>query len=298
MSFNNLEEIRIFNQVVASGGFTAASAALKLPTNIVSRKIAALEARLDVRLLNRSTRKVSLTSEGKILYDRSSALLNEFDALEAQLTKTKDEICGAIKLAVRTTTVEFGLLDALNELLIDHNELEIHLFVSDSPPDIIGAGIDLALMIGELPDSSLVARKIGDVVFCLCASPAYIQRSSPIESLEDLKTHNYVLPWQKKSGHTLTLQHQNGEIIHIEPQSRFQSNDVRTRAAAVYAGVGIGALPLTEVSRRSTEGKLIRVLSQYTLPLIPVWSVKSKERKDDPKLRLIENILQLVVVKM
>lgn len=298
MGFNNLDEIRVFNQVVLSGGFSAASSALKLPTNIVSRKIATLETRLGIRLLNRTTRKISLTSEGKILFDRSTSLLREFDCLELELTKAQTEIYGTVRLAVRTTTVEFGLLDALTEFLNKHTSLEIHLLVSDTPPDMAGAGIDLALMIGDLPNSMLVAKKIGDVVFCLCASCQYISDPTIIKSLDDLADYNYILPWQKKAGYSLTLRRQDDTLFHISPKSRFQSNDVRTRAAAIYAGLGIGALPLAEVEQKVSAGVLVRILPDYTLPLIPVWSVKSKEKKDDPRLRLIEDLLQSVVLKM
>lgn len=298
MSINNLDEVRIFNQVVASGGFTAASVALKLPTNIVSRKIASLEKRLGTRLLNRTTRKISLTTEGKLLFERSSELLQEFDNLEAELTKTKLEISGTLRLAVRTTTIEFGLLDFLSELLSDYKKLDIQLMVSDSPPDIVGSAIDVALMIGELPDSSLIAKKIGDVVFCLCAAPKYIANFGEVISIEDLATHNYISPWQKRSSHKLKLQGSEGKVISLKPHSRFQTNDVRTQANAVYAGLGIGALPMAEVIEQSKSGTLIRVLPQYILPPIPVWSVTSKKKKDDQKVRLIENILQLVVIKM
>lgn len=298
MSFNNLDEIRIFNQVVSSSGFTAAAIALKLPTNIVSRKIASLEKRLGTRLLNRTTRKISLTTEGKLLFERSSELLQEFDNLEVELTKTKLDVSGIIRVAVRTTTIEFGLLDFLSELLIEYKELEIHLVVSDSSPDIVGSAIDVALMIGDLPDSSLIAKKIGEVVFCLCAAPKYIANSGEVKRIEDLENHEYILPWQKRSGYKLKLQGRDGSIISLKPNSRFQSNDVRTRAEAVYAGLGIGAVPLTEVIKQSKEGKLVRILPEFILPPIPVWSVKSKKKKNDQKIQLIENILQLVVLEM
>jgi LysR family transcriptional regulator, regulator for bpeEF and oprC len=298
MSFNNLDELRIFNQVVASGGFTAAAAALKLPTNIVSRKIAALEKQLGVRLLHRTTRKISLTAEGKILVERATQMLRDFDLLEAELTHTRATISGVIKLAVRTTTVESGLVEALHKLLQQYPQLEVHLFVSDEPLDIVGAGIDLALMIGDLPDSSLVAKKIGDVIFCLCASPNYIKTVGSVQTIADLAQHNYIFSWQKKSNSTLVLRHKDGTLFSFAPPSRFQSNDVRARAHAVYAGIGIGALPLAEVVEQARRGKLCRVLGDYTLPIIPVWSVKSKERKDDPKLRLLEDMLQQILMKM
>lgn len=298
MNFNSLDEIRIFNQVVLSKGFSAASETLRIPTNIVSRKVAALESQLSVKLLNRTTRKISLTPEGELLFNRSAELLHHFDSLAKELTKTQTDICGAIRLAVRTTTVEFGLLDAITALLAEHTSLEIQLFVSDTPRDIVAEGIDLALVIGDLPDSLLVAKKIGEVVFCLCAAPAYLANPNGISTPDQLINYNYILPWQKKSDFRLSLRHHNGDIIQITPHSRFQSNDVRTRAAAVYAGLGIGALPIAEVEQKITDGKLVRILPEYTLPFIPVWSVKSKEKKDDPRLRLIEDVLIKVITKM
>jgi DNA-binding transcriptional LysR family regulator len=298
MSFNNLDEIRIFNQVVLSKGFSAASEILRVPTNIVSRKVASLENQLGVKLLNRSTRKISLTSEGELLFNRSVELLQHFDALAKDLTKTQTDICGTIRLAVRTTTVEFGLLNAITALLAEHPSLEIQLLVSDTPRDIVGEGIDLALVIGDLPNSLLVAKKIGEVVFCLCAAPQYLADSASITTPEQLTHYNYILPWQKKLDFRLSLRHKNGDITQITPQSRFQSNDVRTRAAAVYAGLGIGALPIAEVEKKAEEGKLVRVLPDHTLPFIPVWCVKAKEKKDDPRLRLIEDVLVKVITKM
>ncbi|MFO1388383.1 LysR family transcriptional regulator [Cellvibrio sp.] len=298
MGFNNLEEIRIFNQVVLSKGFSAASEILRIPTNIVSRKVAALENQLGVKLLNRTTRKISLTSEGDLLFNRSIELLQHFDSLAQELSKTQTDICGTIRIAVRTTTVEFGLLDAITHLLTEHSSLEIQLIVSDTPRDIVGEGIDLALLIGELPDSLLVAKKIGEVVFCLCAAPKYLAASTSITTPEQLTHYNYILPWQKKLDFRLSLRHKNGDITQITPQSRFQSNDVRTRAAAVYAGLGVGALPIAEVKKKAEEGKLVRVLPDYTLPFISVWCVKAKEKKDDPRLRLIEDALIKVVAKM
>lgn len=298
MSFNNLDEIRIFNQVVLSKGFSAASEILRIPTNIVSRKVAALENQLGVKLLNRTTRKISLTSEGELLFNRSIELLQHFDALANELSKTQTDIRGTIRMAVRTTTVEFGLLDAITALLAEHSSLEIQLLVSDTPRDIVGEGIDLALLIGDLPDSLLVAKKIGEVVFCLCAAPQYLANSTGVTTPQQLTNYNYILPWQKKLDFRLSLRHKNGDVIQITPSSRFQSNDVRTRAAAVYAGLGIGALPIAEVEKNTREGKLVRVLPDYTLPFIPVWCVKAKEKKDDPRLRLIEDVLVKVITKM
>lgn len=298
VSISNLEEIRIFNQVVKSKGFSAAADVLQLPVNLVSRRVASLEQQLGVRLLNRTTRQISLTDEGQILFTRSAHLLAEFDQLAKDISQTQESITGAVRIAVRTTTVEFGVVEKLAELIKKHPQLEIQLFVSDEAVDLIQEGIDLALVIGDLPDSSLAAKRIGDVIFCLCAAPGYIPDTQLIQLPEDLLKFNYILSWQKQFASQLKLQHQDGTQVLITPRSRFKSNDVRTRARAILAGIGIGSLPLAEAVTKIDEGQLVQILPQYSLPAIPVWCVKAPQKREDPRLRLIEDLLTKLVASM
>lgn len=292
MSLDNLQDIRFFNQVVLSQGFTAAAYALQMPVNMVSRRVASLEGRLGVRLLNRTTRKISLTAEGELLYQRSKGLLEGFELLQQDLTKTRKEISGNIRIAVRTTTIEFGFINDLSQELKKFEHLKVQLIVSDGPIDLIKDGIDLALMINELPDSSLVQKKLGDVVFCLCATQDYLQTKKPICGPEDLAQHNFISPIKGNAKITVTLRKKRGKTdrrFEINPQ--FQSNDIRARAAAIYAGLGIGNLPEAEVIKKEKQGKLVRVLPEYVLRPIAVWAVKLFDKKNDPRLRLIEELL-------
>ncbi|MBK8188530.1 MAG: LysR family transcriptional regulator [Cellvibrio sp.] len=250
-SINNLEEIRIFNQVVKSKGFSAAADVLQLPVNLISRRVASLEQQLGVKLLNRTTRQISLTDEGQLLFNRSADLLAGFDKLANDINQNQATISGAIRLAVRTTTVEFGIVEKLAELVQQHSQLEIQLFVSDEPIDIVQEGIDLALVIGDLPDSSLAAKRIGDVIFCLCAASSYISDPTMIQSPDDLLKFNYILSWQKQTPSQLKLCAKNGTEVLITPKSRFKSNDVRTRARAIVSGIGIGTLPYAEAITKS-----------------------------------------------
>lgn len=298
VSINNLEEIRVFNQVVKSKGFSAAADVLQLPVNIVSRRVASLEQQLGVKLLNRTTRQISLTDEGQILFNRSAELLAGFDKLAREINQGQETIAGAIRIAVRTTTVEFGIVEKLAELVAQHSQLEIQLFVSDEPVDIVQEGIDLALVIGELPDSSLAAKRIGEVIFCLCAATNYISDTRLIQTPEDILKFNYILSWQKQSPSQLKLRAKDGSEVLITPKSRFKSNDVRTRARAVFAGIGIGTLPFAEALSKIKTGQLVQILPDYSLPAIPVWCVKAPEKRDDPRLRLIEDLLTQLVASM
>lgn len=292
MSLDNLQDIRFFNQVVRSQGFTAAAQVMQLPVNTISRRIALLEQQLGVRLLNRTTRKISLTEEGEVLFERSQDLLEGFERLHKNLTKTENEISGTIRIVVRTATIESGFIEDLSEKLKEYEQLKIQLIVSDSPVDLVADGIDLALMINDLPDSSFIQKKLGDVVFALCAAPDYLKDRNAIHTPDDLVQHRFISPLKKHPQTSLMLRKKGGRTdqkFSINPQ--LQANDIRARATAIYAGAGIGNLPITEIIRGRKEGKLIPILPEYTLPPIQVWSLKTLDRKNDPRLKLIEKLL-------
>lgn len=292
MSLDNLQDIRLFNQVVRSQGFTAAATILQLPVNKVSRRIAQLEHRMSVRLLNRTTRKLSLTVEGRLLFERSQKLLMEFETLEDELTKGANQLTGTIRIAVRTPTIEFGFIEELTKELAALDNLTVQLIVRDEPIDLIAEGIDLALMINDLPDSSLIQKKIGNVIFSLCAAPDYFNHQNFVQNPDELEQHHFISPLKKYSQNTLTLRHtkkKNNSTHKINPQ--FQSNDIRARARAIYAGLGIGNLPIAEVIKGIKKGSLVHVLPEYSLSPIPVWSLKTADKKKDCRLQLIEKLL-------
>ncbi len=299
MGLDNLQDIRFFNQVVRSQGFTAAAQVLQLPVNMISRRVALLEHRLEVCLLNRTTRKISLTEEGEILFERSQILLEGFESLYQNLTKTENAISGTIRVAVRTATIEFGFIEDLSAELKKFEHLKIQLIVSDDPIDFVADGLDLALMIHDLPDSSLIQKKLGEVVFSLCAAPDYLQNNDKINTPDDLAQHRFISPLKKYPQTSVILRkkgRRKDQSYPINPQ--LQANDIRTRAAAIYAGIGIGNLPTTEIIRGEKEGRLVHILPEFILRPIPIWSLKTVARKNDPRLQLIEKLLIKVGKRM
>ncbi|MBV1881514.1 MAG: LysR family transcriptional regulator [Pseudomonadales bacterium] len=292
MSLDNLQDIRLFNQVVRSQGFTAAANILQLPVNRVSRRVAQLESRMGVRLLNRTTRKLSLTVEGGILFERSQRLLIEFDSLEEELTKGANRLTGIVRIAVRTPTIEFGFVEELTAELSALDNLTVQLIVQDDPIDFVAEGVDLALMINDLPDSSLIRKKLGDVLFGLCAAPNYFLNREWVQNPDELEYHHFISPLKKYPQNSLSLRRtkkKSNSVYKINPQ--FQSNDIRARARAIYAGLGIGNLPIAEVLAGVKNGSLVHVLPEYTLKPISVWSLKTADRRNDRRLKLIEKLL-------
>ncbi len=299
MSIDNLQDLRFFNQVVRSQGFTAAAKILQLPVNTISRRVALMESRMGVSLLNRTTRKISITTEGQLLFDRSQVLLEAFDSLEEDITSANKQFSGTIRVAVRTATIEFGFIECLAEKLKALENLKIQLIIRDEPIDFIAEGIDLGLMINDLPDSSMIQKKLGEVIFGLCATPDYLQRQGAVDTPDDLQHHIFISPLKSRPQHSLILREKSKKTSNgyrINPQ--FQSNDIRARAKAIYSGLGIGNLPIAEIKKGQKEGSLVQVLPSYTLPPIPVWSLKTSDRKNDQRLKLVEKLLTEVGKRM
>lgn len=222
--------------------------------NKVSRRVAQLESRMGARLLNSTIRKLSLTVEGGVLFERSQRLLIEFDTLEEELTKGTSQLSGIVRIAVRTPTIEFGFIEEVTKELSLLDNLTVQLIVRDEPIDFVAEGIDLALMINDLPGSSLIQKKLGDVVFALCAEPDYFHHRDWVQNPDDLELHRFISPLKKHPQNSLALKHikkKTSTVHKISPQ--FQSNDIRARARAIYAGLGISNLPIANGYKRHKD---------------------------------------------
>ena len=156
---------------------------------LVGRRIAQLEDRLGVRLLHRTTRRTSLTEEGRQFQARAARLLEAADEAVAAVATHASALEGRLRVAVRSTSVEFGLVEELVRFLEVHPGLSVQLLVSDDPVDLVGDGIDLAVQIGELPDSSLISRRVGEVPIVLAVSRAYVERRGRPGGPADLVRH-------------------------------------------------------------------------------------------------------------
>lgn len=291
MALENLNDVRVFLQVVEAGNLSAAARILGAPANTVSRTIARLEESLGARLLTRTTRKMSLTDEGQTFYERALALIEAADLAEEAVTRDRGGLSGTIRVAVRTTTVQFSLLADLAQLLATHPQLRVQLIVTDAEVDLVAQGLDVALRIGSLADSTLRSRSIGTVTFVLAATAEYLKRRGTPRTPAELATHDFILPTRSRVRTPMALLGPRGTRLTVMVGGRFECEDVRTQREALWQGLGIAARPLGDVV---LGGPLERVLPAWQLEPIPVYAVFPPRRPSAARARGVDALVTLL----
>lgn len=290
---NDLKNIRAFIQIVDSGSITSAARVLGEPANTVGRMMQRLESEIGCNLLLRSTRKISLTDEGRIFYEKALELLELARQVEEVVAPKKGKLFGTLRVAVRTTTIQFGIVEDLVKFISDNSEVRIQLLVSDGPIDIIENGLDLSLRIGELADSTLKVKSIGHVHFGLAASPQYVKNyGTPKDPLE-LKNHACVRAYLQKPQRSWSLVGPRGKQIDASIDGPFESNDVRAQSSAIYAGLGIGLRPQGEIREAVQKKQLIHILPSWQLRPISVQLLMPPNQLSSSKRLLIESVIPL-----
>jgi DNA-binding transcriptional LysR family regulator len=292
MALESIADVRVFVQVVDSAGLSAASRVLGLRPNTISRTIARLEQSVGVRLLARTTRTMSLTDEGRAFYEHAQSLLDAAARAEEAVAGSEAELSGVVRLAVRTTTVQFSFVPDLLELLGEHPELRVQLMVTDEEVDLVASGLDLALRVGEQADSTLRSRSLGSVPFVLAATPSYLTRRGRPRSPEDLATHECIRPLVGRAASPWTLLGPRGKRCTVLVGGRFECGDVRTQRDAIHAGFGIGVRPVGEVERSAV---LERVLPSWELEPISVRVLQPPLRPSPRRARAVDAVIALLV---
>ena len=281
-SFSQLEA---FTQVVAHRSFSRAAERLGVTPSSVSRAVAALETRLGVRLLNRTTRSLSVTDEGTAFHARALAILADLQDAERSVARRKGLPRGRLRVDAPLALGEQLLAPALPEFLRRHPELSVDLSLRDTYIDPVSEGIDVTLRMGKLPASELTARRLGRVRVVVVGSPAYLARYGHPSTPDELAAHKglmYLLrghptPWRfrGRSGATITAA--------IASQLAAGSGEVLRRAAV--AGVGLTRLFEYSLAVDIASGALEIVLADHELPAVPVYAVHTQAREPAPKIR-------------
>lgn len=298
MLLESLEELRVFVQVVDSGGFTGAAQTLGSTTNAVSRLIARLESRLQVRLLSRTTRRVASTDEGRKLYEHALRMLRAADEAEQALSPRSGFLEGTVRIAVRTTTVQFGFVHDIVALLARNPDLRVQLIVSDTDMDLAAEGIDVALRVGELADSAYRAHPLGSVVFVPAAAPSYFEKRVRPTQPEELIQHECIRALMQRPQLTWRLVGPRSRIVEANVSGRFECGDVRAQAEAVYSGLGIGLRPAGEVRTSIAAGTLERVLPGWSMAPLAVHALLSPQRSHNVRTNAVVALLKDAVQRM
>ncbi|MBB3391616.1 DNA-binding transcriptional LysR family regulator [Rhizobium sp. BK275] len=261
----DLNDIAIFARVIEAGSFTAAARLIGTPKTTVSRRIAALERELGVRLLQRTTRSLSMTDAGRLYYEEASQALRRIEEANIRLAEARAEPVGTIRISAPLGFVSHFLADTIFEFMATYEKSRVELRLTDEKLNLIDNGIDLAFRTGTLEDSTLIARRLGPTYRLLCASPAYLARAGTPATPTDLASHQCVIAGPSAAHAVWVLQGERGEES-VAVSGRFAANEMQAVMAAALAGYGIAQLPYGIAFAGIADGRLQRVLENYTTP--------------------------------
>ena len=271
---SRLEQAESFVATVEAGSFTAAAKRVGLNKSALSRRVAELEARLGARLLNRSTRSLSLTEEGEVFYARARELLAEWDAAESELAASGGRLEGRVRVSV---PLSYGL-NRLSPILVDfmdaHPGVSLDIDFSDRKVDLIAEGFDLAVRISErLPDSELRARKLEIIAMMAAASPGFLEHHGTPESVADLAALPEIR-YGLRPRSSWRVEDPDGRVrtLDMRPAHTVTNGDFAVRAA--IAGQGIVVEPAFIVAEAVERGALVRLLPDHAFPTITAFTVR------------------------
>ena len=287
---DRFKEMQAFAAVADAGSFVRAAESLQVSKTAVSRLIGDLEARLGVRLLHRTTRRLSLTAEGKLFHARCKALTADVEEAEAEVTARAGEAVGQLRLNV---PVSFGLMHLAPlwpAFLQQHPKVTLDVTLADRIIDLVDEGYDLAVRIAQLPASSLVSRKIASTRLVLCASPGYLRRHGEPSHPADIARHTVFTYTLLATGDTWNFEGPDGPVeVRVTP--RLRSNNGDTCCAAALQHQGIVLQPSFMVSHHLRAGALVEVLPQYRSLELGVYAVYASRRHVTPKVRVVIDFL-------
>jgi DNA-binding transcriptional LysR family regulator len=288
---DQLAALATFVRVVDAGSLSSAARSLPSSLTSVSRQISALEERYGTRLLLRTTRRLALTDDGRLLYERAKSIVGELREVEATLSRGHREPSGRIRLSAPTLIGRLLIAPLLAEFLRRYPSLTFDLLLVDRAVDMVEEDIHLSLRIGHLPDAQLIARKLGDLRMIVCASPAYLQRRGVPQIPADLVRHDCLVfsdtpgiaEWRFKEGAK--------KERSIRVAGRLWVNSLDALVSAAKDGAGIVRVPSWQVEADIAAGNLRRILLDYEPPPAPLHLVFQPSRLASPKTRAFADYL-------
>jgi DNA-binding transcriptional LysR family regulator len=287
-----LAAMSVFAEVVEASSFSAAAVKLGLSKSLVSRQVSALEQSLAVKLLNRSTRKLSLTEAGAIFHEHCRRVVQEAEYAERRLTQSQSALAGLVRVTCVQAFALRYLMPAIGEFQIKYPEIRIKLSCSNRTLELGDEGYDIGIRMSLAPDPKLVARKLAVNRKVMCAAPAYLARRGTPITLEDLAAHDGVLfpPLAPKGAWTLA---RDGQQHSVPVNARFETDDMDAAHAAVMAGLALGVLPAYVATNDLRLGRLVPLLTDYqVLPDIGIYLVYLPNRTLPKRVRTLIDFLQ------
>lgn len=284
-------EIGVFVRVVEKRSFTGAGKLVGLTASGVSRVVSRLEARLGVRLLERTTRSIGLTTEGATYYERCARILRELEDAEGALAQSRGAVRGRLRVDAPSSLGRLVLAPSVPRLLGAHPELSLELSIRDHVIDPVAEGIDIVLRMTALRESELIHKKLGTMHFVVVASPRYLARHGRPRVPSDLRNHQTlgflagttVVPWRfRTSGHDLTF----------PPSGRLHTSSVDALVEALVSGLGVGQLLAVHVEQEVAVGRLEVLVREHERPALDIHALYTREKAGLPKVRAFLDFIE------
>jgi len=285
-----LDGVAVFVAVVNSGSFKVAAESLGPSTSYVSKEVSRLEKRLGSRLLNRTTRTISLTDAGKAYYERCQQIVIDAENASRSVSRLQDEPRGLLRVNAPTSYGSRHLLEHLSEFLHRYPEVNLEIEFNDRRIDVVAEGYDVVIRVGHISDSNLVARAFTKSRNVVIAAPEYLRRYGTPEHVSDLHQHHCItyslasnpLNWEFRK---------NGEPVQVKVSARAQCNNAEIMVALTCDGIGITCMPFFNCEREVDEGRLKIILDDYDLPEYGVYAVYPHRQYLTAKVRVFVDYL-------
>lgn len=293
---DSTESLKRFMRVAELGSFTKAAESLDLPKASVSQAIQQLETRLQTQLFHRTTRKVQLTPDGQLFYEKSKDVLSEIEELETLFMRDDRQVSGIVRVNMSQPMARHLIIPALPAFLQRHPNLNIEISSEDRKVDLVSEGYDCVVRTGEVEESGMIMRKIGEMQQTNFASPGYLNTYGEPRSLEDLQQH-YLIHYQTSSQHRFDAfeYEKDGHRHTIKMKSRLCVNNTDAYRVACAAGLGIMQAPRFGAHELLQNGGLIEILPTYRAPAMPVSILFPHRRNLSKRVRIFMEWLTEVI---
>ena len=290
----DLNDIALFVHVVRAGSFAAAARRLGIPSNTVSRRIQGLEQQLGVRLLQRTTRRLTLTASGESLYARSADQIGALVDAAREVGEASQQPSGKVRVAAPADFFRWFQVAWVADFLAEHPKVRLEFFLSDDEVNLMDRGIDVAFREGPISDSTLVAKLIGMLHFSLVASPGYVNEHGMPQTLAELRTHDCTVMPTAPGRASWTLSGPHGEE-NVDVSGRFHANTMQVVLEAALTGLGIALLPTSLTSPYVRSGELAQVLPQYGTDILGFYVVYPSRRQLP---RAVSALIDFTIIRM
>jgi len=295
-SVDKIQSMQVVVRVAELSNFTRAAESLGLPKASVSRLVQQLESKMSTRLLHRSTRRVQLTQDGQVFYERCKELLANMDELESMFQSNPTTVSGKLRVDMPLTMATRLVLPRLAEFLNRYPALEIELSSTDHRVDVVREGFDCVISVGLLKDSGLIARTLGHLSVVNCASPDYLQRYGIPEHPDQLAHHAMVNYDQALRSRSTEFEYLDGkELRTVKCGSTITVNSTESYTVACLSGLGIIQVPATGIKHYLASGQLVSILPQFRAPPMPVSLVYPHRRHLSRRVKLFMDWLSEIM---